>query len=1099
MQTNFGAFNGRSRMSRLNLVQDNVEDRQQSIAKARLAREERERQQKRRRAGLVIHRAICSYAAKCRLVSLATTAMADELQSSESPHSIARMRRVFSLAYFLRRTSAACHEELVVQLVMMLVTAPLEDVRRCTSLSPDSPLAMAGVLWAFGGALSSRRMLPSIVAACPPTATGVGSKEEPSLLKTLRFITHDAMASASVEALWVDVLCSGIRTASDLSSMDPTSPTNSNLYRSLERGLAAVLDECLRSCRELPVSKPWTVVQLLSLPNDSDDGRNESDAGWKGILPLMLFGSSDERVACVFPSCHDEEFEACISSLLDSLIFCFGNSGGCLHPRKQDSNQKAGRSRHLFHCATTEAQQLPSPLLLCNALRRLIHLCPCITAQHLIGRFATLLILIFEHLSVGILADDVPCALVISCSKQLFEPSGGLCLLQRASSSLAVADLSADTYHSVTALLSTPATLAQMLGDESDRTEMISCLSRLLNTPGALEDLTFGFVAGGGVATSGGVWHSTSASSLRIAGSSNAPQWLVAESPLLSVSKPGCPSLFLQVYSYFVDCGMFTKDLIAAGGTPSAPGASFPTKIQMARSVVRTLREVVVRAHFGCDSFQTEVLATRCSVLFAKLFAINELQPFCDAQDWWCPGTFNPSMVEHHWHASLDEDDEDDDIAGDSVVLNSTLQIASRRAAVKHQLRKNYFAGSRRWTPEVRLVAILRNAPCLLPFETRVAAFARILHPRDALRVPFHQRMTISVRRECVFEDAFVRFKRQGGFSMIAALRQGLSPQFEGEAGFGDGVYRDFMLCLCAQGFAPEHGLFSKTDVGGFLYPNPASEIATDSEHLNRFRFLGAMVGKALFDGILLSVPFSLHFRNALLGRRNTFDHLASFDPQLYRQLSHIRDMDDRTIDDLALTFTATSNNALGDTDEKPLVPNGQHMYVSGANVAMYVQLYADFRLNRENEIQTKAFQQGLHETVESTALQIFGSNELDKLFQGDSGIDVEDWAENTVYAPPSGKDTPVVQFFWQLVRNMTNEERRVLLGFVTSARRAPLLGFRHMVPHFTIAVTGTPVDHLPSAATCFCQLKLPQYSTFEETRDKLMQAMAHGQTFELS
>lgn len=37
----------------------------------------------------------------------------------------------------------------------------------------------------------------------------------------------------------------------------------------------------------------------------------------------------------------------------------------------------------------------------------------------------------------------------------------------------------------------------------------------------------------------------------------------------------------------------------------------------------------------------------------------------------------------------------------------------------------------------------------------------------------------------------------------------------------------------------------------------------------------------------------------------------------------------------------------------------------------------------------------------------------------------------------------PVIQIFWEVVENFTDDEKRKLLRFVTSCSRPPLLGFK--------------------------------------------------------
>ncbi|XP_012490552.1 uncharacterized protein LOC105803099 isoform X3 [Gossypium raimondii] len=62
-------------------------------------------------------------------------------------------------------------------------------------------------------------------------------------------------------------------------------------------------------------------------------------------------------------------------------------------------------------------------------------------------------------------------------------------------------------------------------------------------------------------------------------------------------------------------------------------------------------------------------------------------------------------------------------------------------------------------------------------------------------------------------------------------------------------------------------------------------------------------------------------------------------------------------------------------------------------------------------------------------------------------------------------------------------KERYMLLKFVTSCSRAPLLGFKYLQPAFTIhkvasdaplwaAIGGSDVEQLPSASTCYNTLK---------------------------
>ena len=54
--------------------------------------------------------------------------------------------------------------------------------------------------------------------------------------------------------------------------------------------------------------------------------------------------------------------------------------------------------------------------------------------------------------------------------------------------------------------------------------------------------------------------------------------------------------------------------------------------------------------------------------------------------------------------------------------------------------------------------------------------------------------------------------------------------------------------------FNADYSLFTNASNGVSFYPNQKSHV--NSDHLNFFRFIGRMIGKAVFDGELLELEF---------------------------------------------------------------------------------------------------------------------------------------------------------------------------------------------------------------------------------------------------
>ena len=87
---------------------------------------------------------------------------------------------------------------------------------------------------------------------------------------------------------------------------------------------------------------------------------------------------------------------------------------------------------------------------------------------------------------------------------------------------------------------------------------------------------------------------------------------------------------------------------------------------------------------------------------------------------------------------------------------------------------------------------------------------------------------------------------------------------------------------------------------------------------------------------------------------------------------------------------------------------------------------------------------------------------------------------------------------FWKVLEEFTEKEKQLLLKFVTSCSRPPLLGFGELHPPFTI-LSAKQTDYLPSASTCMNLLKLPMFTDASIMKEKLKYAISSGSGFELS
>ena len=109
----------------------------------------------------------------------------------------------------------------------------------------------------------------------------------------------------------------------------------------------------------------------------------------------------------------------------------------------------------------------------------------------------------------------------------------------------------------------------------------------------------------------------------------------------------------------------------------------------------------------------------------------------------------------------------------------------------------------------------------------------------------------------------------------------------------------------------------------------------------------------------------------------------------------------------------------------------------------------------------------------------MFNQQEVQILIGGvNAPIDLDDLRRHTNYGGLYDDDHPVIQAFWKVVNTFDQEQRRQLLRFATSCSRPPLLGFKELVPNFSIRDAGTDAARLPTRSTCVNLLKV-RFSSF--------------------
>ncbi|KFH62337.1 E3 ubiquitin-protein ligase NEDD4 [Podila verticillata NRRL 6337] len=357
---------------------------------------------------------------------------------------------------------------------------------------------------------------------------------------------------------------------------------------------------------------------------------------------------------------------------------------------------------------------------------------------------------------------------------------------------------------------------------------------------------------------------------------------------------------------------------------------------------------------------------------------------------------------------------------------------------------------------------------------------------QPALR-PVPGQCHMKVRRSHIFEDAYHEIMRQSPTD----LKKRLMIKFEGEDGLDyGGLSREFFFLLSHEMFNPFYCLFEYSAHDNYtLQINPHSSI--NSEHLNYFKFIGRVVGLAIFHRRLLDAFFIVSFYKMILKKKVTLADLESVDADVHRNLNWLLD-DDTAAEVLDTTFS-TNDERFGEVVTIDLKEGGSDIIVTEENKKEYVELMTEWRITRRVEEQFKAFAEGFHQLIPQELVTVFDERELELLMGGISEIDCDDWKKHTDYRGYTEQDE-VVQWFWKCIRSWDSEKKARLLQFTTGTSRIPVNGFKDLQGsdgprRFTIEKAGE-IGQLPKSHTCFNRIDLPPYKSYDVLVNKLTLAV---------
>jgi hypothetical protein len=143
------------------------------------------------------------------------------------------------------------------------------------------------------------------------------------------------------------------------------------------------------------------------------------------------------------------------------------------------------------------------------------------------------------------------------------------------------------------------------------------------------------------------------------------------------------------------------------------------------------------------------------------------------------------------------------------------------------------------------------------------------------------------------------------------------------------------------------------------------------------------------------------------------------------------------------------------------------------------------------------SFMDGMSSVLPVEIFSLLSGDEFRDMICGNPEIDV-DMLRNVVEYEGYEESDKVIEYFWETLREITDEDRKSFLQFVWARNRLPIKETDFDAP-FKIQKDGgsNSEQALPSASTCFFSLTLPEYKTKEQLKEKLLFAINNVTTME--
>lgn len=184
---------------------------------------------------------------------------------------------------------------------------------------------------------------------------------------------------------------------------------------------------------------------------------------------------------------------------------------------------------------------------------------------------------------------------------------------------------------------------------------------------------------------------------------------------------------------------------------------------------------------------------------------------------------------------------------------------------------------------------------------------------------------------------------------------------------------------------------------------------------------------------------------------------------------------------------TENNENEVNDTEE-------EKEFIIPSEIEMYIKRY-------NFECCGAMFREGFGRVIPWSGMNIFTAEEMCLILEGEDDFSLETLRNFVDIGSGFDSNSPTIVWLFEVIsKEMSREEKKLLTRFITGSDNFGIFGLKSLNPRLNISKKEKNDFLLPSASTCTNCLKLPEYSSKEILKRKLLYAIYECQkSFDLT